>query len=108
MYKVPVADDGSFIHYDSYGKFEWKDPITFESDLIFKGETKSGFELILVDGNEYIKAGEVIFMFSSDFAELVPLLTFGKATKVKLTYSKKTYIVGMNILSTIFGLRVVK
>ena len=101
MFDVPVDIINRTFVQDTrweYSKIlEWKPNITFTSDLIFVGETYAGYELILVNGNEYLADGIKIRMFPSDFAKLVPLMLFGKASNVELTYSKKNVTFGVKL-----------
>lgn len=101
MFDVPVDIINKTFMQDTrwlYNKvIEWKPNIVFTSDLIFVGETNVGYELILVNGNEYLADGAIVRIFPSDFAKLVPLMLFGKASNVKLTYAKKNVNFGVKL-----------
>lgn len=101
MFNVPVDITNRTFVQDTrwqYNKtIEWKPNIEFISDLIFVGEINVGYELVLVNGNEYLEAGTKVRMFPSDFAKLVPLMFFGKASNIKLTYSKRSINFGVKI-----------
>ncbi len=101
MFNVPVDIINKTFVQDTrweYSKtIEWKPNITFVSDLIFVGETSVGYELILVNGNDYLADGTKIRMFPSDFAKLVPFMLFGKVSNATLTYSKKNINFGVKL-----------
>jgi len=76
-FKIPFDADGNQLHYEGYGKVDWRPNDPFQDTLTFEGFSRGRSAAYL----RFKRSdGADVVVFLKDFAEMVPHMVHGKVT----------------------------